>query len=157
MVEHTMRDVRDFLRLRRIAAIGLSRNERHFSRALFQEMLRRGYDAVPVNPAADQIAGLHCYHSVESISPPVEGALILTPAKQALQVVEECDKAGIRFLWMYRAIGAGSVTPEAVAFARSRRMRLVAGECPYMFWKDPGWFHSLHRTIRHVTGGLPAA
>lgn len=157
MVEHTMQDVRDFLALRRIAVIGLSRDQRHFSRILFRELLRRQYDAVPVNPATDQIQGVPCYTSISSVTPRPDGALIVTAPARTLEVVQECHQAGVGFLWMYRATGAGSVSPQAVAFAREHGLRLVAGECPFMFWPDSGWFHSLHRTLRHITGGLPAA
>ena len=48
----TLDDVRDFLAQRRIAFVGLSRDPKHFSRVVFREMSQRGYDVVPVNPAA---------------------------------------------------------------------------------------------------------
>ena len=42
---------RAFLATRRFAVVGVSRNEKDFSRYLLRELLARGYDAVPVNPA----------------------------------------------------------------------------------------------------------
>jgi len=43
----TTRDVEDFLALKRIAMVGVSRDPKDFSRHLFREMYSRGYDMVP--------------------------------------------------------------------------------------------------------------
>jgi len=40
----------DFLAQRRIALVGVSRDPRDLSRALFRELRGRGYDVVPVHP-----------------------------------------------------------------------------------------------------------
>src|SRR5947209_5435536 len=42
--------IEDFLRQKRIAMVGLSRESKDFSVMLFEEFRRRGYDMVPVNP-----------------------------------------------------------------------------------------------------------
>lgn len=48
---NSMNDIHDFLVLRRIALVGVSRDPKDFSRVLFREMCDKGYDMVPVNPA----------------------------------------------------------------------------------------------------------
>ncbi|PYX41387.1 MAG: CoA-binding protein, partial [Acidobacteria bacterium] len=53
----TIHDVQDFLALRRIAMVGVSRDPEDFSRKLFREMCDRGYDMVPVNLVAEEIDG----------------------------------------------------------------------------------------------------
>ncbi len=42
--------IEDFLAQKRIAMVGVSRHPKDFSADLFQELRRRGYDMVPVNP-----------------------------------------------------------------------------------------------------------
>ena len=42
--------IEEFLALRRVALVGVSRNPGDFSRSLFHDMCERGYDLVPVNP-----------------------------------------------------------------------------------------------------------
>jgi predicted CoA-binding protein len=44
--------IEDFLAQKRIALVGLSRQPKDFSVMLFEELCRRGYDVVPVNPGA---------------------------------------------------------------------------------------------------------
>ena len=46
-----------FLSCRRIAVVGVSRDPKDFSRAVFRAFVERGYDAVPVNAAGGEVEG----------------------------------------------------------------------------------------------------
>jgi len=140
-------DIQDFLEQKRVALVGVSRNERHFTRRLFREFVKRGYDAVAVNPHADSLDGRACFRRVQDIQPAVEGVLVLTPPKITEKVVLDCAAAGIRRVWMYRAVGQGAVSRQAVGFCRSRGMRVIPGYCPFMFWKEVSFIHRLHRLL----------
>lgn len=155
MPDHTMRDIQRFLELRRIAIAGLSREPRHFSRALWREFRARGFDTVAVNPAAGDIDGFPCHRSVKDIYPAVEGVLIVTPAAASASVVQDCIEAGIRNIWLYRGGPGGSVSAPAVKLARDHNVEVIAGECPFMFLPGAGWFHSVHRGLRWISGQLP--
>lgn len=144
----------DFLARKRLAVVGLSRNPKDFSRMLFQEFRRRGYDVVPVTPQASELDGLQCFAGVRDISPPVEGALLMTNAAVTDGVVRECAEAGIPRVWMYRAAGAGAVSPAAVEFCRANGIAVIPGECPYMFFPHDGP-HKLHGILRRLLGSYP--
>ncbi|MEZ5402948.1 MAG: CoA-binding protein [Bryobacteraceae bacterium] len=152
---HTLNDIREFLAHRRIAMPGISRNPKHFSRLLFADLRRRGYDVVPVNPAAAEIDGVRCAASMREIAPPVEGALVMTPAGQTRAVLEDCEAAGVRDVWLYRAFGPGAVSGEALEYAARRGMRVIGGECPFMFLPDTAWPHRAHNAWRAMTLRLP--
>ena len=84
-------EIRDFLALRRIALVGTSRDPKDLSRVLFREMCARGYDMVPVNPAADgQLEDKKCFARVQDIQPPVQGALVMTSSRDTKRVVQDC-------------------------------------------------------------------
>ena len=140
--------VNEFLALRRIAMAGVSRNAKDFSGALFRELAGRGYDLVPVHPAASEIEGRKCYAAVSAITPPPEGVLIMTGHDQTAGVVRDAAAAGVKHVWMYKAAGPGAVDPEAVEFCRASGIRVVAGECPFMFLPRAQWFHRLHGYFR---------
>jgi len=70
--------IEDFLAQKRIAMIGVSRNPKDFSSALFEELRKRGYDMVPVNPRVSAVLGQPCYARVQDIQPPVDAALLMT-------------------------------------------------------------------------------
>jgi predicted CoA-binding protein len=151
----TRRQIDDFLALRRIAFVGVSLNPQAFSRSLWHEFERRGYEVVPVNPKASELEGRRCYARVQEIDPPVEGALTITPPRATDRVVRDCAEAGIRHVWMYRGTGVGSVSPAAVEFCEANGMDVVAGFCPYMFLPNTPFFHGLHGFAKKLTGSYP--
>lgn len=111
---------------------------------LFGEMLKRGYDAVPVNPAAAEIEGRACFARVQDVTPPVEGALLMTSPEVTNRVVRDCAEVGIKKVWMYRATGAGSVSDDAVRFCRENGIDVIPGACPFMFWPNTNIVHRMH-------------
>jgi len=151
----TLQDIRSFLALRRLAVVGVSRQANDFSRALFRELRQRGYDLVPVNPALAEVDGIPCVAKIVDVSPPVEGALLLTSPAVTGKVLEDCVQVGIRHVWLYRAAGAGAVSPTALSFCQAHGIAVVGGECPFMFLPETGWFHRLHGFCRKLTGKYP--
>lgn len=144
-----------FLAQRRIAFIGVSRQPKDFSRLLFRELRQRGYELIPVHREAAEIEGLHTVRSLDEIEPAPDAVMVMTPPGASLDIVEQCARLGIGRVWLYRAVGPGSVTPEAVEACDRHGIEVVAGECPLMFLPKAGWIHSLHRGIRTLTGGMP--
>jgi predicted CoA-binding protein len=151
----TIPGIREFLALRRIALVGLSRNPKDFSRMLFRDMCAKGYDMVPVNPTTRELEGRPCFARVLEINPPVQGALLLTSPRETERVVRDCAEAGIRHVWMHRSGGDGSVSQEAMDFCHKQGMHLVEGQCPFMFLRQTGFVHRVHGLIRKLTRTYP--
>jgi predicted CoA-binding protein len=148
--------VERFLACRRLALIGVSRDPKHFSRAVLRAFLERGYDAIPVNPLADEIEGLRCHRSIADVRPPVEAALLMTPAWRSVVVVEACLSAGVRRIWLHRGAGSGAVSANAVALARGAGVDLVAGECPFMYLSGTALPHRIHGLVHRLRHGQAA-
>lgn len=153
----TIEQINEFWALKRIAVVGVSRDPKHFSYAIWQELRQRRYEVVPVNPNTDLIDGQACYARVQDIDPPVEAALILTPSSQTASVVRDCVAAGVRRVWLHRGAGGGpgAVSAEAVELCEANGIDAVVGQCPFMFLSDTPFFHTIHRTLRKLTGGYP--
>lgn len=151
----TRERIDDFLSQKRLVLVGVSRNQHDFTRGLFREFCRRGYDIVPVNPNLSEVEGRTCYRRVQDVTPPVEGVLVMTSPAATDQVVRDCAEAGVNRVWMYRAAGAGAVSKNAIEFCKSKNIGVVPGECPYMFFRDAGFIHKVHGFIRQLTGTLP--
>jgi predicted CoA-binding protein len=149
------KEIDHFLAAKRVALIGVSRNPKDFSRSLFREFQRRGYDAIPVNPGMAEAEGVRCYANVQDIEPRVDRALLLTPAARSEGIVRECDAASVRYVWLYRANGAGAVSPGALKLCQARGIPVVAGECPFMFFPGTQWPHRLHGCCRRILGTYP--
>ncbi len=145
-----------FLSCRRVAVVGVSRDPKDFSRAVFRAFVERGYDAVPVNPAGGEAEGRRSVARVGDVQPPPEAALLLTPPAATAQVVRECAEAGVRRVWMHRGGGQGAVSASALALCRERGLEVVDGECPFMFLPHTAFVHGVHRFFRRLGRRLPS-
>jgi uncharacterized protein len=145
-----------FLSCRRVAVVGVSRDPKDFSRAVFRAFVERGYDAVAVNAAGGEVEGRRAATRVGEVQPPPEAALLMTPPAATDRVVRECAEAGVKRVWMHRGAGTGAVSREAVAFCRDRGIEVVDGECPFMFLPDTAWFHGVHRFFKRLGRRLPS-
>ena len=151
----SMKAIDDFLGQKRIAVVGVSHQAKDFSRTLFHEFLKRGYDAVPVNPGAVAIEGQRCFARVQDISPPADAALVMTSPSVTDYVVRDCAEAGISRIWMFRATGKGSVSESALRFCESNGMSVIPGECPFMFFPAASCFHRIHGFVRKLSRAYP--
>lgn len=146
----------EFLSQKRIAVTGYSRNpQSHASNHVFQRLRDCGYEVFAVNPNADEVAGVTCYHDLKSIPGGVEAVLIGTGPDHAGETMRECAELGIRHVWMHRSFGKGSVSKEAAESGRRQGIHVIAGGCPLMFApvSDPG--HKFMSVLCRLTGGLP--
>jgi len=151
----TLKQVEDFLALKRIAVVGVSRNPKHFNTVLWQEFRQRRYEAIPVNPNLTELDGQRVYAHVQEIQPPVDGVLIMTKGSEAEQVVRDCADAGIKHVWLYGGAAPGAASKAAKAAADEKGISHVDGLCPYMFLPGTPAFHAPHRFWKKLTGSFP--
>jgi hypothetical protein len=147
--------IEDFLAQKRIAMAGVSRNPKDFSASLFQELCRRGYDVVPVNPNASEVLGKACFAHVQDIQPKVDAVLLMTTPAVTETVVADCAAACVSRVWMYRNAGNGAVSEKAIAFCNEHGIQVIAGQCPFMFLPDGAGIHRFHGFLRKITGRYP--
>jgi hypothetical protein len=146
----------DFLAQKRLAVVGVSRNPSDFSRGLLRELKTRGYDVVPVNPAATEVDGLACYPSVQALRPPVAAALLMTAPGTTDRAIEDCAQAGVKMVWLHRGAGKGAVSDNAVELCRKHGIQVVPGACPYMFLPNGAFFHRVHGFFARLFGQTPS-
>lgn len=143
---------RAFLGLHRIAFVGLSRNEQDFSRYLFRELVKRGIDVVPVNPALGDVEGRPCFGRLQDVTPPVEGAFVMTPPQRSEDVIADCAAAGVKRVWFHRGGGRGSGSEPALALCATHGIEPVRDLCPFMALPGAGLGHRLHGWFRTRLG-----
>jgi uncharacterized protein len=132
----------------RFALVGVSRAEKDFSRALLAELVRRGLDVVPVNPAVREVAGLRCYPRLQDVAPPPAAAILLTAPPETERVVRDAHEAGLRRVWMHRGGGKGAASPAAIAFCQEHGIEVIGDLCPFMALPGAGFAHRLHAHFR---------
>jgi predicted CoA-binding protein len=144
-----------FMERSRIAFVGVSRDEKSFSRTLYREFAHRGYDLAPVNPAAEEIDGVPAFASLRDVDPPAEAALLMVPKESIKPAIEECADAGVPHVWVYGVGMPDEVSRRAKELAKERNVEIIAGYCPYMFFEDAGVIHRFHAWIMRGIGALP--
>lgn len=147
--------IQSFLEGKRLAMVGVSRNKADFSRIVMRDFVKRGYDVVPVNPAAEEIGGRRAFATVGEVDPPVDRALVMVPAEKAEGVVRDCREAGIQAVWLFRAVGRGAVSDAAVDLCRAGDMDVIPGRCPLMFLPNAGPIHRFHAFLLKLVGKHP--
>ena len=140
-----------FLANRRVAVTGVSRTPKdHGSNSVYERLRERGYQVFAVNPNATHVEGDRAYPNLKSIPGGVDAVVIGTRPEYAPETVRECAELGVKYVWMHRGIGPGSVSAGATAFGRQHGITVIDGGCPLMFrpTSDLG-----HRVIRFVYAG----
>jgi predicted CoA-binding protein len=145
-----------FLAHQRIAVTGVSRNPQgHGSNAVYQRLRDRGYQVVAINPNADEVEGDRCYHDLKSVPGGVEAVVIGTRPEAAEATMRECADLGIRYVWMHRSFGAGSVSDAATDYGRQHGITVIDGGCPLMFDPTADIGHKAMRVVFTRTGKVP--
>jgi uncharacterized protein len=146
----------EFLGHKRIAVTGVSRNPgAHGSNVVYQRLRSRGYEVFAVNPSAETVEGDPAYPDLTSIPGGVGAVVVGTKPERALTTLKECDRLGIKHVWMHRAFGQGSVSDEATEYGREHGIEVIDGGCPCMFepTADPG--HKVMRFVCTLSGAVP--
>lgn len=149
--------VEDFLAQRRLAVVGVSRNNSsEAANIIYRKLRESGYHVFPVNPNAQTVEGDRCYPNLTAIPEPLDGVVIGTAPTVTEQVVRECVELGIPRVWLHRSFGQGSVSEAAVQFGEAQGLTVIAGSCPMMFCAPVDFGHKCIRWILRLTGKLPA-
>lgn len=84
-------------RPKRIALIGVSNNPNSVGGLTLRNLVGGGFRGVvyPINPKHEAVMGIPCYPDVKSLPKRPDLAVIMTPAKQVPDIINECGEFGI--------------------------------------------------------------
>jgi predicted CoA-binding protein len=133
--------VAEFLRGKRIAVAGVSRDPGQAANAILRKLRQGGYEALPINPHAAELEGARCYPDLASIHGAVDGLVIATHPTVALELVRQAGACGVQRVWFHRSFGTGSVSQAAVDEGQALGLRCLVGGCPLMYCEPVDPFH----------------
>lgn len=148
-------DIAAFLKSRRVAVAGVSRQPQAPANAIFRKLKDAGLEVVPVNPKAAEVEGVPCYPDVASIPGEIDGVMIATHPGEALAVVQQCAGRGVKRVWFHRSFGTGSVSSEALAACKAQGIAAIEGGCPLMYCEPVDPAHRCFRWFLKVAGRAP--
>ncbi len=122
---HTDEQIRKIYDLKNIAVVGMSKNPEKAAHYVAKYLKERGYHIIPVNPSADEILGLKCYHSLSEIPGRVDIVDVFRPSDEVEPVIEEALKLGPNVIWLQEGIH----NPRAELKAKNAGIDVVFNRC----------------------------
>jgi acetyl coenzyme A synthetase (ADP forming)-like protein len=141
----TAASLRPMLEPQAVAVIGASRNPGSIGRRILDALVAAGFGGpvYPVNPAADEVAGLRAYRSVRDAPAGIDLGVIAVPRDGVLAVVDDCAAAGVKSLVVitagYAEAGDDGRALEKALVERVRGygMRMVGPNCMGLLNANP--------------------
>jgi len=147
--------IAEFLRGKRFAVAGVSRQAGQAANAVYRKLRDSGYDVFPVNPNATEAEGTTCYPDLVSIPGRIDGVVVATHPKISAEVVRQCGERGVGQVWFHRSFGQGSVSEEAILECKARGINCIVGGCPLMYCEPVDFAHRCMKWWLRLQGHVP--
>lgn len=110
---------------RRIAVVGLSRDETKYSYLVSKFMQDEGYKIIPINPFAKELLGEKVYRSLDEVGVDFDIVDVFRPSQEALEVTKTAVRKGAKVVWLQEGI----TSAQAEEYARSMGVEFVQNKC----------------------------
>lgn len=147
--------VAEFLSGERFAVAGVSRQPQQAANAIFRKLRSSGFEVCPINPNATEVEGVRCYPNLASVPGVIDGVVVVTHPRDALEVVNQCRQRDVRRVWFHRSFGAGSVSGEAAHACSALGIQCIVGGCPMMYCEPVDFGHRCMRWVLRFGGKVP--
>jgi acetyltransferase len=130
-------DVAPFFEAGSVALLGASERAGSLGTVVFDNLLHAGFKGsiFAVNPRYERVRGQTCFKSLRAIGQPIELAVVVTPAANVPEIIDECGAIGARAVIVlsagFRETGeAGRALEQRVLdAAREHGIRLIGPNC----------------------------
>jgi len=146
-----------------VAVIGAGRQPGGFGHQVLVNLLAAGFTGpvYPVNPSADEVAGLPAFPSLLDLPAPVDQVVIAVPASAVSAVVVDAARARVQSLVVlssgFSETGADGAAAEheLIGLARRYGMRVVGPNCLGVINTDPSVrLHASHTPVMPSPGPI---
>jgi hypothetical protein len=108
-----------------IAVIGATDRPAKYGGIIYRDLKRKGFKVYAVNPYRETVDGDPSWKSVKDLPETPTIADFVIPAKRGLQVLEECEQAGILNIWLQ----PGAESPELIDKLEAGTFTWLAHAC----------------------------
>lgn len=113
-----------------VAVFGMSTNPSKPAHYVPAFMIEKGYDVIPINPVAEEIAGRTAFKAISDIPEKIDILNVFRPSDQCLKVVEEAvnrkrRKGDIKLIWLQEGI----INEEARKLAEDNGIDFIQNHC----------------------------
>ena len=122
---HTDDEIKNFLSLKKVAVIGMSRSKSKAAHFVPKYLLENGFDIIPVNPNSNEILSKKCYKEITEVEGDIDIVDVFRPSEDVLSFVIDAIKKNPKVIWLQEGIH----NEEAENLAREHGIDVVFNRC----------------------------
>jgi hypothetical protein len=122
---YTDDEIRNFLSLKKVAVIGISRSESKAAHFVPKYLSENGFDIIPVNPNSNEILSKKCYKEITEVEGDIDIVDVFRPSEEVLPFVRDAIKKNPKVIWLQEGIH----NEEAENLAREHGIDIVFNRC----------------------------
>ena len=101
---HSDAEIKNFLNLKKVAVIGMSRTESKAAHFVPKYLSENGFDIIPVNPNSNEILNKKCYKKITDIDDEIDIVDVFRPSEDVLPFLKEAIKKNPKVIWLQEGI-----------------------------------------------------
>ena len=122
---YTDDEIRNFLSLKKVAVIGISRSKSKAAHFVPKYLSENGFDIIPVNPNSNEILSKKCYKEITEVEGEIDIVDVFRPSEDVLPFVRDAIKKNPKVIWLQEGIH----NEEAENLAREHGIDVVFNRC----------------------------
>ena len=122
---YTDDEIRNFLSLKKVAVIGISRSKSKAAHFVPKYLSENGFDIIPVNPNSNEILSKKCYKKITEVEGDIDIVDVFRPSEDVLPFVRDAIKKNPKVIWLQEGIH----NEEAENLAREHGIDVVFNRC----------------------------
>ena len=122
---YTDDEIRNFLSLKKVAVIGISRSESKAAHFVPKYLSENGFDIIPVNPNSNEILSKKCYKEITEVEGEIDIVDVFRQSEDVLSFVRDAIKKNPKVIWLQEGIH----NEEAENLAREHGIDVVFNRC----------------------------
>lgn len=134
---------KDFLSLKSIGIIGVSKNKSKFGNIIFKELKDKKYNIFQIHNSEKSLNSDFCYATLEDIPEKVEGIIINVKSEKVIPIIEKYREYGVDNFWIQK----GSHSDETIKYCNEYNINSIQGKCVLMFAEPVTSIHKFHKII----------
>ena len=122
---HSDAEIKNFLTLKKVAVIGMSRTEYKAAHFVPKYLSENGFDIIPINPNSNEILNKKCYKEITEVDGEIDIVDVFRPSEDVLPFVKDAIKKNPKVIWLQEGIH----NEEAENLAREHGIDVVFNRC----------------------------
>ena len=122
---HSDAEIKNFLTLKKVAVIGMSRTESKAAHFVPKYLSENGFDIIPINPNSNEILNRKCYKEITEVDGEIDIVDVFRPSEDVLPFVKEAIKKNPKVIWLQEGIH----NEEAENLAKEHGIDIVFNRC----------------------------